>query len=192
MLRKDPFERVLRSDPFDNWTTITLIVVAVVLSTLDLQGRGFPELHEAGTIAERPWALFTACLLHGSWLHLVMNLYWIWQFGRILEPSIGSENLAWLTVVFAVGSSAASYAMEGQGIGLSGIGFAYFGFMWALSKFHPEGRALLDERITSFFVTYNIKPTTNKIPTRACTQIETTGVPHRLLIWVSACGAIPS
>tara|TARA_R110002126_G_scaffold47327_7_gene132579 strand:- start:1583 stop:2251 length:669 start_codon:yes stop_codon:yes gene_type:complete len=152
VLRKDPFERVLRSDPFDNWTTITLIVVALVLSTLTFQDRGFPMLESGNSMAERPWTLFTTCLIHGTYLHLVMNLYWTWQFGRILEPSVGSLNLAWLTVVFAVGSTGISYAIEGPAIGLSGIGYAYFGFLWALTKFHPQGRALLDERITSFFV----------------------------------------
>jgi GlpG protein len=152
VLREDSFERVLRTDPWDNWTTITLIVLSGVLSTLEFQGMGYPELSMYGPVAERPWQLVTSALLHGSWLHLAMNLYWTWQFGRVIEPSIGSVNTAWITLLFAAAAGGAAYAFEGRAIGLSGIGFGHFGFLWALSRFHPRGRALLDERVVSFFV----------------------------------------
>lgn len=152
MLRKDPYSRVLRSDPADNWTTITILILAGVLSTLSLQDRGFPILFNEGSISERPWTLLTTSLLHGSYLHMILNLYWAWQFGRVLEPSIGSWNLAWITILFAAGSDGAGFAIEGPAVGFSGVGFAYFGLLWTLDKFHPDARGLLDERVKSFFI----------------------------------------
>jgi membrane associated rhomboid family serine protease len=67
----------------------------------------------------QPWRLFTSTLLHGDWLHLAFNAYWIWHLGRWVENGFGRMWALGLGATFAAGSSAAQFALSGGGIGLS-------------------------------------------------------------------------
>ncbi len=54
------------------------------------------------------WRLFTAAFLHGSWLHLLLNLSALWSIGEWLEPAIGSRRTLAIFVIAALGGSLAS------------------------------------------------------------------------------------
>lgn len=80
------------------------------------------------------WRLLTSALPHVNIYHLVFNLYWLVVFGRQVEQTFGSRITALWLGIFAVGSAAAEYALAQGGVGLSGVGYGLFAFLWVLSK----------------------------------------------------------
>lgn len=78
------------------------------------------------------WRLFTAAFLHGSWLHIIFNMYVLYALGPTLERILGHTRFLILYVMAALGGGVASYlfsSMNTLSVGASG---AIFGLMGAL------------------------------------------------------------
>jgi len=54
------------------------------------------------------WRLATATLLHGSWIHLLLNLSALWSIGEWLEPAVGPLRTLLIFIAAALGGSLAS------------------------------------------------------------------------------------
>lgn len=54
-----------------------------------------------------PWRMLTALLVHSTSmvLHILLNMYTLWIFGRILEPFIGTRRFLTLYVLAGLGGS---------------------------------------------------------------------------------------
>jgi len=74
------------------------------------------------------------------------------RFGRILEMKRGRWVTALLLVYLAAGSSAAEYAVEYGGIGLSGIGYGLFGFLWVASRLDQSFADSIDRQTSLILV----------------------------------------
>ena len=127
-----------RSSFFLRWPPVTtLAVVTAVVVTLATWS-GVPEIRR--WLFANPWRiwdgqlwrLFTSVFPHGNILHLVFNLLFIWRFGKATEQWMGSLRFAGFFVATAVGPLAAEVLAGGTGIGLSGVAYALFGFLYAL------------------------------------------------------------
>ncbi|MCP3920457.1 MAG: rhomboid family intramembrane serine protease [bacterium] len=146
------YDTAWNADPRDAWVTITLIVVSTALSVQRFQGVDYDHLiTDWRTMPAASWTLFTSALLHGSWMHLIFNLYWTFKFGTLVEAMFGMGPFVLLLLLLGAGSSAAQWALSGPGIGLSGIGYGLFGLMWALDRWHPDCRGVLDRRVAEMF-----------------------------------------
>lgn len=87
--------------------TVGIVVITCVVSYLALQN---PQLF--GRLSHRPYTetrlgeyyrLLSSGFVHGSWMHLAVNMYVLYSFGEIVEryffrPSFGST---WSNLVFA-------------------------------------------------------------------------------------------
>lgn len=141
--------------PLDYRFTWILIVAAAVLTVRFHSGYDLSFLTmEYGTLANEPWRLLTACLLHGNTLHLLFNLAWTWRFGQILEPIVGLVPMVAICVVLGAGSMAAEWAFFRGGIGLSGVGYGLFGVLWAMNRFAPNYRGVMDKRTAEMFAVW--------------------------------------
>lgn len=80
------------------------------------------------------WRLFTTIFPHANMIHLVFNAFFIWQFGAALETWMGSKRYVLFLLLTGFGSSAGQFLASGPGIGLSGVGFAMFGLLFALRR----------------------------------------------------------
>ena len=107
------------------------------------------------------WRLITDVLPHGDLrrgfgdsdlLHLGFNIYWLWVFGAVIEEAFGHLKTAGLLVLFAVGSSALEFGLLDGGIGLSGVGYGFFGLLWMLSKYDRRFPDAIDARTVQVFV----------------------------------------
>jgi membrane associated rhomboid family serine protease len=99
------------------------------------------------------WRFVTAVFLHKGWLHLLFNCYWTWQFGRTVEGWMGPLAYAGFFLLTAVGSSAAEFLAMGQGgVGLSGVGYALFGLLYALRRHKDFAAAQMQPQIVQLFV----------------------------------------
>ena len=94
---------------------------------------GLPESSQAA-----PWSLITTIFIHGSPLHLIFNMLWLLQLGRILEGTL--HPLAYLAFIIgaaAVGSGCETLISGTPGIGMSGVVYAMFALMWAGRGLYP-------------------------------------------------------
>jgi GlpG protein len=101
------------------------------------------EVTAAGTQFDKPgdwWRFITPALLHFSWMHLVFNSLWIWEFGRRIESRIGSLNLLGLFFVAAIFSNSVQYLASGPSVfgGMSGVVYAFLGFIFAGNLLRPN------------------------------------------------------
>lgn len=98
------------------------------------------------------WRLVTDIFPHAGILHLVFNIYWLWVFGTLIEQVYGHIRTALLIVLLAVGSGAMEFAFALGGVGLSGVGYGLFGFLWVLSSRDDRFHDAVDKKTVALFV----------------------------------------
>ncbi len=83
-----------------------------------------------------PWRLLTTMFLHGSILHIGLNMLALWMIGRILEPLIGRWRLLALYLISGLGGSVACALLVPTTpvIGASGAIFGLFGALLVISR----------------------------------------------------------
>ncbi len=97
------------------------------------------------------WRLVTPAFMHGNPLHIAFNLLWLRILGTMIEIRRGSLRLAALVLVSAAVSNYSQYAwMERMGepgpfLGLSGVVYALFGYVWMKGLYQPEQRMGIDQ-----------------------------------------------
>lgn len=145
--------------PTRPWVTSILLIVCVALFALNRQTAVasprwlgewgyFPAVRGWDSLVVALWAGLTNALHHQSPIHLLFNLGWLWFFGWVLEPEIGTVKFALLAVLGGMASSATQIAWEGaSGIGASGIVYALFGAAWTLRGRSAPIRRALDQRV---------------------------------------------
>jgi GlpG protein len=89
------------------------------------------------------WRLVTPILMHGDILHLMFNLWMLFEIGRLVEGRKGVVVFGLLVLVSAVLSNLAQASwmaltnLPPTFLGISGVNYALFGFAWMRGKFAP-------------------------------------------------------
>jgi membrane associated rhomboid family serine protease len=111
--------------------TSTTLALAIVVTVYFLNGAD-PEAITMSPAAfgREPWRLVTSTLAHGNALHIFFNLYMLRSFGPALEQRLSPPLVLALFLTVAIGSAAAQFAVGVGGVGLSGVLYGVFGFMW--------------------------------------------------------------
>jgi membrane associated rhomboid family serine protease len=78
------------------------------------------------------WRLLTAGFLHGSILHLLVNVYILWVLGSQLESILGKTKFVVIYFVSLIGGSIASFLFSPFGTYSIGASGAIFGLMGAM------------------------------------------------------------
>lgn len=162
--------------------TLTLIAVSVLLTLLlrtsqtqqvthylffsELGGRGFPEILDG-----QVWRLVTPIFLHGGWLHLIVNMMWLFQLGGQVENNEGPRYLAILVLVSAVIVNTAQYLVSGRSfLGMSGIVYMTLGYVWMLSKYQAGTAYGIAPQTVAFMLVWGAVCLVGLIPDVANTQ----------------------
>jgi GlpG protein len=98
------------------------------------------------------WGLITSNFLHVEVWHIIFNLFWFWFLGKKIE--FESNKLFYLLLVLSsalVSSLAQLSFSDASGIGLSGIAYAFFGFVFIKSKSSDAYKNYLDRQAISLF-----------------------------------------
>jgi len=100
------------------------------------------------------WRVFTPCLLHTDFLHILFNMTWLWVLGRQIEERLRKGRMLLFIVIAAVVSNIAQYLMSGPYfLGFSGVVVAMAGFIWSRQKKAPwEGHPL--QKTTVLFILF--------------------------------------
>ena len=90
---------------------LVIINVLIYLAQYTL-GQGFDSkmlqwfaLHDVHSAFFRPHQLITYLFLHGSWEHVIYNMFALWMFGSILENYWGPKKFLIFYVVCGVGAA---------------------------------------------------------------------------------------
>jgi membrane associated rhomboid family serine protease len=85
-----------------------------------------------GVAAGESWRLFTAMFLHYGVLHLLLNMWVLWQLGRYLEDKLGPLRFAGLYLLAGFGGNVAAYVFTPQNQPAAGASTAVFGLIIAI------------------------------------------------------------
>jgi membrane associated rhomboid family serine protease len=95
------------------------------------------------SLAEALVPLFTCMFLHGGWLHILGNMWFLWIFGANVEDRMGSFPFLIFYLICGIGSSVAqtlfSWGSHVPALGASG---AISGVLGAYIVFFPAARIL--------------------------------------------------
>ena len=90
----------------DEWVLFTFgFIPARFAPSPELAGLAFP-----GPPGARWWSFVTHMLLHGDWMHLVINSVWMVAFGSVLARRLGSVRFLIVSAASAAAGAAASLA----------------------------------------------------------------------------------
>ena len=84
------------------------------------------------------WRLVTPILLHGSFLHIAFNMFWLRDLGTLLETRHGSKAFIALVIAIAIGSNLLQYLISGPAFGgMSGVVYGLLAYIWVQGKMNP-------------------------------------------------------
>lgn len=122
------------------------LAFASTLPKVDDQGHRRPDPMGIEDIAGgEVWRLVTPIFMHANVLHIVFNLWLLITFGTLIEARRGTWMFAALVLFAAVASNVGQhiYNIRVAGeprlfLGMSGVGYALFGYLWMKGLHEPE------------------------------------------------------
>ena len=103
------------------------------------------------------WGLITTVFIHGGVVHLLFDMLWLVQLGRILERTLPPlVYLGFLAAAAAVGSATELLVSGQTGIGMSGVVYAMFGLMWAGRGSNTEWRSIATRENLRVFILWGL------------------------------------
>jgi membrane associated rhomboid family serine protease len=87
------------------------------------------EMH--GIAAGEWWRLITAMFLHYGLLHILTNMWALWQLGRYLEAALGPVRFTALYFIAGIGGNVAAYLFAAPNQETAGASTAIFGLFLA-------------------------------------------------------------
>jgi GlpG protein len=97
------------------------------------------------------WRLVTPIFVHYGIMHLVFNMWLMYVLGGQIEDRLGSGKFAAFVLLAAIlsnlGQAITAQSLGKLGLfgGMSGVGYAVFGYLWMKVKFDPGSGFQLDK-----------------------------------------------
>jgi len=139
-----------RSFPIVN-LTIILICSALWLYEVSLEEYEFNDfVYSFGLVPvevfSKPYQLFTHMFLHGSWLHIIGNMWFLWVFGDNVEDRLGKFKYILFYVLSGLGAavvqSLVSFLTGAVHVPMVGASGAISGVLGAYLYLFPHARIL--------------------------------------------------
>ena len=104
-----------------------------------------------------PSSLVTSMFLHGGWLHLIGNMWFLWVFGSHIEEALGSGKYLIFYLVSGVASALVQFAVNlGSPVPTLGASGAIAGVMGAFLLLYPKARVVTLVFIVIFITTIEL------------------------------------
>jgi GlpG protein len=131
--------------------TVTLIGICVLIAVISKLGASEqvldylfiadPSSGGFDAIASgQIWRLITPIFIHFGLMHIVFNMMWMWDLGKLVEGRRGTLFLGLFVVVDGIASNLMQYAMTQSPFfgGMSGVVYGLLGFVWMQGKYNPN------------------------------------------------------
>jgi membrane associated rhomboid family serine protease len=124
--------------------TLFLTIITVIFSFQGFQNKRFFDKYAFNVDGilkyKEYYRMISSGFLHGSWFHLIFNLYTFFSFGESLESVVGSTNFLFIYLISLIGGNILAliiHRFEGEytAIGASG---AVCGIIFASIAIFPE------------------------------------------------------
>lgn len=97
-------------------------------------------------LGEKPHTLLTHMFLHGSWGHIIGNMWFLWVFGDNVEDKLGKLKYIIFYILAGLGAATAqtliSLAFGGAHVPMVGASGAISGVLGAYMKMFPNARVI--------------------------------------------------
>jgi membrane associated rhomboid family serine protease len=102
-------------------------------------------------------AFVTSMFLHGGWLHLIGNMWFLWVFGSHIEDAIGSAKFFILYMLCGIAAAIVQVlAMSGSPVPTIGASGAIAGVMGAFLLLYPRVRIVTLVILVIFIMTIEV------------------------------------
>ena len=137
------------------WITYAVIAICGVIFALGLDKESLFYIRFSRILVPRGaaiwkgayWGLLTSALVHGAFWHILFNMWWLKDFGALLEPTMGRVKYLLFIIAAAIVSSGAELAHTNDtGIGFSGVVYAMFGYALAARHIMPLYQQLVTKQ----------------------------------------------
>lgn len=131
--------------------TVVLIATSVLVAALSRFGESkevlnllyiaTPNSEGLDDIASgQIWRVITPIFIHFTMMHIVFNMMWTWDLGKLVEWRRGTLFLAAFVLVDGMTSNLAQYLMTGSPSfgGMSGVVYGLLGFVWMQGRYNPQ------------------------------------------------------
>lgn len=99
------------------------------------------------------WRLVTPIFLHLGILHILFNMFWLFDLGTMIERRQGALLLGVQVLVIAIASNLCQYFWAGPAGGMSGVVYGLFGYVWVHGWLNPaSGFRISRQNITIMLV----------------------------------------
>jgi GlpG protein len=141
-----------------------LYMTAITVSGIKAQWlHGLPEISQGEF-----WRLFTPVLVHGGWLHLLLNMMALLDLGSMIEGRQSTGLLGLLVVVLAVASNFGQYLLfDAYFCGMSGVVYGLLGYVWVKSKLDPGAGLVLHAHTVAIMLVWFFLCFTPVVPNAA-------------------------
>ncbi|OUR96989.1 hypothetical protein A9Q84_11680 [Halobacteriovorax marinus] len=98
---------------------------------------GLPEIVSQGQF----WRLLTPAFLHFNFMHILFNMMWMKDLGKIIEHEKKSNFLMLFIVIVGIGSNFSQFLISGPNFGgMSGVVYGLLGYLWMYKKFNSNAQ----------------------------------------------------
>jgi membrane associated rhomboid family serine protease len=121
---------------------------------IEIEGLGPTRLHQD---VPHPFTVFTAMFMHGGWMHIIGNMWFLWIFGDNVEDEMG--RLRYLLFYLAAGviaTLAQVVISPGSTIPMVGASGAIAGALGAYIVLHPRAKVHSLLVLIVFFTTVEV------------------------------------
>jgi membrane associated rhomboid family serine protease len=155
----------LRALLYRNTTPVmTLLIIAVNVLCFFYEISLPPEprelfIEQYGLVPDQlhPGALLTSMFLHGGWLHLIGNMWFLWVFGSHIEDAIGPAKFLIFYLLSGIASAIVQFLTSfGSAIPTIGASGAIAGVMGAFLVLYPRVRVVTLVFIIVFITTIEL------------------------------------
>ena len=142
--------------------TLLIIAVNVLIFLVEIAQPVYLQNRFIATYALVPdrlhlTALVTSMFLHGGWLHLIGNMWFLWVFGSHVEDRIGSAKFLAFYLVCGVASAVVQLMLNlGSAVPTLGASGAIAGVMGAFLLLYPRARVVTLVLVVIFVTTFEI------------------------------------
>lgn len=101
------------------------------------------------------WRLVTPIFVHFGVLHLVFNMLWTWDLGRVLEVRLGKTTFVIMILLFAIGPNLCQFYVSGPSFGgMSGVVYGFLSYIFVRGHLDSRFGIKLKKEIAIFMLVW--------------------------------------